>query len=138
MNLKATLIRQPSDEQGTFGVLAMESKRWFSIELPWVDNRPMVSCIPVGTYKVVWSRSPRLKKYTYEIVGVPNRSGIRIHSGNVAGSKPFETHSLGCPLLGYMKGRIRGQKAVLDSRRAVADFERLAAGRTIILEVRDV
>lgn len=40
-------------------------------------------CIPEGVYPVIWSYSNRLKHNTFEILNVPNRSGIRIHPANV-------------------------------------------------------
>jgi len=137
--IEATITRFDSNEQGTLGKLSMLGKSWFTLELPWLNNMPGISCIPEGIYTVRWTRSPRLKKFTYEILGVVNRAGIRIHGGNLAGRKPkYITHSLGCPLLGYKVGSIGGQRAVLDSRRAVTDFERLANKQTIRLEVKNV
>ena len=138
--IEATLLqRLDGNDEGTFGRLSMLGKSFFSLELPDRGNAPGISCIPEGVYTVRWTLSPRLKRYTYEIMGVPGRAGIRIHSGNFAGAKPmFLTHSLGCPLLGYKIGRMHNQKAILDSRRAVADFERLGNKETIRLEVRNV
>ena len=55
-----------------------------TIERPWKDNAPNLSCIPAGTYTVRMSYSPRFKRYLYEVVGVRGRSGIRIHVANWA------------------------------------------------------
>lgn len=136
--IDALITRIDSDDEGTLGKLSMLNKTWFLLELPWRDNLPGLSCIPVGIYTVKWTKSPRLKKYTYEILGVPDRAGIRIHGGNFAGKvKEFLSHSLGCPLIAYKVGRMLGQRAVLDSRRAVADFERLGNKQTIQLEIKN-
>lgn len=54
-----------------------------SLELPWNDNIHDVSCIPVGTYKILRTFSPHLRKHTFQLVGVPGRLGIRIHSANL-------------------------------------------------------
>ena len=134
------LLRESSDNQGTFGVLKTPTKTFYTIELPWKENRNNISCIPEGIYKVIWSLSPRLKKYTYEILGVPNRAGIRIHGGNLAGdeSKGFISHSLGCPLLGKRKGFIKGQKAVLLSQQAVREFVNIMDKQSFILEIKNV
>ena len=67
-----------------------------SLELPWHDNKPKISCIPVGTYKMRWSMSARFKKMMWEVLAVPGRAGIRIHAGNYAGDKLSD--SLGCIL----------------------------------------
>lgn len=138
--IEATLIQRIStNDEGTLGKLTLLGKSFFTLELPWLNNANSISCIPEGIYTVKWTKSPRLKKFTYEILGVPNRAGIRIHGGNFAGRAPkYITHSLGCPLLGYKIGRMNGQRAIFDSRRAVVDFERLGNKETIKLEVKNV
>jgi len=74
------------------------------------------------------------------IEAIPHRGGFRVHSGNYAGDKliGFKTHSLGCPLLGKKRGYLHGQKAVLISRPAVSDFERIMAGRSSKLIIGEV
>ncbi len=133
------ILRQITDHQGTVGSLTIGDLRLFTLELPDRNNASNRSCIPPGKYPVRWTRSPRLKKYTYEILSVPGRAGIRIHGGNFAGdtSKGYISHSLGCPLLGERIGRINGQRAILNSRSAVARFEKYLAGAPFILEVKN-
>lgn len=134
------LNRYLSDNQGTLGKLTYLDFTCYTLELPWRDNASGKSCIPEGQYKVIWSLSPRLKKYTYAIIDIPNRAGIRIHGGNMAGdeSKGYMSHSLGCPLLGLSVGIINNQRGVLGSRRAVANFERLMDKQPFILEIKNV
>lgn len=73
-----------------------------SQELPWRNNTAQISCIPPGDYDLRWTRSPRLSAdkgvdvYTWEIMNVPGRGGIRIHAGNYAGVKLAD--SKGCPM----------------------------------------
>lgn len=133
------ILRQTTDDQGTLGLLISGYLRLFTLELPDRDNKTGLSCIPPGEYQVCWTRSPRLKKFTYEILGVPGRAGIRIHGGNFAGdtTKGYISHSLGCPLLGERVGRMNGQRAVFGSRSAVEKFERSMAGKDFILEVKN-
>ena len=55
--------------------------------------------IPVGTYSVSVTFSPRFKRMMPLIGNVPGRSGIRIHGG----TKP--EHSTGCVLVSNPKDR---------------------------------
>ena len=123
--LIATLNRLSSDDMGTCGILTAQDFTCFALELPWRNNTSNLSCIPPGEYVVKWTLSPRLKKYTYEVLGVPNRGGIRIHGGNVAGdtTKGYLSHSLGCPLLGKRIIRVKGQTFIATSGPTVQQFQ---------------
>ncbi len=60
-----------------------------TLERPWLDNAPDVSCIPPAPtesliYQVKWMWSPAHGKNLYQVQGVDARSGIEIHSANIA------------------------------------------------------
>jgi hypothetical protein len=86
------LIRQLRDDKQTLGIwTTVNGKEIFvcrTLELSWKDNQNDISCIPTGEYVCRWTLSPRLSQlkgkdvYTYEILDVPNRTGVRIHSAN--------------------------------------------------------
>jgi hypothetical protein len=54
-----------------------------TIELPWRENLPMVSCIPEGQYQLTPRTSPRFQQHVL-LRSVPFRSLILIHPANVA------------------------------------------------------
>lgn len=133
------LNRFESDDQGTLGILS--SNDGFvckTLELPWRDNQHDISCIPIGEYE---SEMIVSKKYgnVYWLKKVSNRSGILIHSGNLAGdeSRGFKTHSAGCILLGKYFGKLGGQKAVLASRIIVNKFKDFMNGDNFKLIIKN-
>lgn len=76
-----------------------------TLELPWKENQHNISCIPVNDesnpfYICKWTRSNRLSilaghdVFTYEVINVPDRDGIRLHSAN------YFFQLLGCIALG--------------------------------------
>lgn len=131
------ITRLESGDQGTFGKLIYQNKEWYTLELPWRENKSNISCIPKGKYTVSWTYSPKFKRKMYLVVAVPNRSGIRIHSANYAGdeSKGYKKHLYGCIALGKRKGILEGQKAILVSRPAIREFEKLMKEDTFKLEI---
>jgi hypothetical protein len=70
------------------------------------------TCIPAGTYEIVFSFSNRFKKFLPLLLNVPGFTGIRIHSGNIA------AHTEGCLLTGFDKG----ENIVMNSRAAFSYF----------------
>lgn len=103
----ATLTRQPSIDEGTFGDWLSDSG-WSckTGELPDRDNATGVSCIPCGTYRAVWRWSQAHQRNLYHLLNVPMRSEVEIHSGNVAGdvSKGYASEVKGCILPGLALG----------------------------------
>ena len=118
------LIRVETSDQGTIGILLdREFLLCYTIELPWRDNKRNISCIPTGEYQVVPYTSRKFGR-VFHVLDVPNRSGILIHSGNVAGdkNKGYKTHSYGCILPGRKTGYLWKQRAVLISRPSVVEL----------------
>lgn len=98
------LLRTADTPFGVFGQLRMtyadaSTDCWVTGEEQWLDNKPSVSCIPVGLYTCVRVQSPRFGA-TFEVSGVPGRSLIRFHWGNT------EEDTEGCILLGRFYGAI--------------------------------
>ena len=122
--MNATLIRTKTGDSGTFGTLKLaDGSSYVTGELPWRDNHPQTSCIPVGTYQCRMFDSPAHGP-VYQVYGVPGRSLIEIHPANWFGdkSKGLKADMLGCIGIGYSIGRLDGQDAILSSKTAVLSF----------------
>lgn len=136
---RVTIIRGKSTDHGTPGVLLRSdgSRVAHTLELPWRENRRMRSCIPPGSYRARYVVTAKRPSGVYLLEGVPGRSAILIHSGNVAGDveKGLESDVLGCILLGQTRGMRRGQRAVLLSKPAVAAFAAEMNRKPLQLEV---
>lgn len=100
--------------QGTLGVIDFAGERFYTVERPWIDNKPYVSCIPTGSYNMRRRESPRFGE-TWHVLDVEDRTHILIHVAN------FPSDVQGCIGLGtkLMNDRI----AVSNSRAAIKDFE---------------
>lgn len=120
---RVNIYRMRRSDQGTEGLLISDDFTCRTLELPWKDNRPNISCIPTGNYEVEIRISNKYGRI-YWVRNVENRSYILLHSGNYGGdkSKGFKTHIMGCILLGKKSGFLGGQIAVLNSRVAVRQF----------------
>lgn len=97
MEKKITLNRFNSNDQCTLGHLYVDGQYiCCCLELPWRNNQPRKSCIPLGSYQVVFREDPG-SKYKYRhlhVLDVPGRSWILFHKGN------FPKDTLGCILPG--------------------------------------
>lgn len=96
-----------------------------TLELPWKDNQHGVSCVPAGTYSVLWLWSPKHGRELYHITGVPNRDDVEIHIGNSV----IDTE--GCVLCGGSRGTLAcrdgvTRDAVLGSHGAFDAFNAAA------------
>lgn len=69
---------------GTNGTLYYNGKRiCFTIELPWLHNKPKISCIPEGRYELK-KRFSEHYGWHLHLMDVVNRSLILIHPANDA------------------------------------------------------
>ncbi len=132
------LNRRQSSRQGTFGDIFIGAQRFVTGELPWRYNKHGVSCVPCGTFKCVVTYSHRFHKDTYELLDVPGREDIRIHSLNYVGDKDAPwliSESEGCIGLGKILSTSGEQKCLLKSRDAVADFMHLLNNAPFLLTI---
>lgn len=117
------LHRFGSTPYGTFGHLWFKEFQCYTVERPWLNNRPRESCIPQGQYRLVKVPFYRGGYDCYEICTVPGRSEIKIHIGNTS------EDVIGCVALGKRLGCIESRWAVLESRKAFKEFMRVLEDR---------
>ena len=86
-------IQSKSYDEFTLGVLTLNDFHCFTLELPDKNNQQDISCIPAGTYK--YKRRENSKNgVVLELIDVPGRTVIQIHSGN------YTSQIEGCILVG--------------------------------------
>ncbi|UDF33530.1 UNVERIFIED_ORG: DUF5675 family protein [Shinella sp. XGS7] len=139
---RATLVRGPSSDLGTFGRLSFGEHQVHSVELPWRNNLTGKSCIPPAVYRCEQVKSPRFGR-VYEVRDVPGRSNILIHAANFGGNvdKGYDTDLLGCIAPAMAVGVLRNrrdsdQKAGLKSGDALQLLHAWGAGIPFELEIR--
>lgn len=114
-----TLTRLASMPFGVFGQLG----DLVTLERPWKDNAPGISCIPAGTYTAVRRMSPRFGRELFMLQDVPGRDYVELHAGNLPGDTE------GCLILGSRYGCLGGEWCVLDSQAALKRFMALLEGQ---------
>jgi len=117
--MEVLLKRDYKGKDCTLGKMYFGENVVETLELPWKDNLPKVSCIPDGEYEVEKTYSPSFKKQLWLIKNVPNRSGIRIHSAS------FVSDLLGCIAPGLSRYDLNkdGIIDMKDSRKAMSLLE---------------
>ena len=94
---------------GTFGILKL-NKSVFCVTLEPPDklNKMNKSSIPAQQYICRRHKSPSFG-VTFQITNVPDRSNVLFHPGNLV------ENTQGCILLAQHFGKLKGQRAVLNS-----------------------
>lgn len=119
---KVLLTRNETGPDGTFGRIATDGMfEAATLELPWSNNKPNMSCIPAGVYRCALVDSPRHGR-VYEVRGVSGRDHILIHPAN------WIRQLLGCIAIGRAEGmvhdKVRGGefRGIMSSRDATLGF----------------
>jgi len=118
---------------GTFGVLKI-NKEVFCVTLEPADlmNKQNISSIPAQQYICQRYTSPKYPD-TFQILNVPDRDHVLFHAGN------FDDDTKGCVLLAQHFGKIRGERAVLNSGNTFKSFLAIMAGiKDFHLTIREI
>lgn len=114
----ARLVRiEDHDTLGTFGALTLQGKAFcVTLEPPDRGNARSISSIPAGQYTL---RRYSSQKYpnTWEVTNVAGRSYVLIHGGNTV------DHTEGCILLASYFGKLKGDRAILNSGATFQNFK---------------
>lgn len=141
---RAVIIRKDSSDEGTFGILTVYAEdntplfTCFTGELPYRGNKTGISCIPLGSYTCQPWHSRRFPNH-YNVMRVPNRVAILIHTGNFCGDRSlgYLSNVEGCILVGRSFGSIKGQKAVLSSQLAMNDLRKVIGEANFTLTIKE-
>ena len=117
--MRFKIVRNTSTPNGTFGVMldGAELPVCVTLENPWIDNLPRVSCIPLGLWLCERTDSPKFGNTFRVVEPIPGgRTHILFHKGNTE----FDTS--GCILLGSSFGHLSGIPAILQSNPAFNHF----------------
>jgi hypothetical protein len=110
------IIRLEESPQGTFGVLKIAKEVFcFTLEPKDLLNAPDLSSIPAQQYVCVRWQSLKFGE-TFMVTDVPERSSILFHVGNV------DDETEGCILLGSTIGKLKGDRAILNSGNTFKEF----------------
>lgn len=134
------LIRVESSDEGTFGIWKIFGKIFCNTLEETQKSVTKDSKIPAGTY--ICKRRPSAKvtdmtkgkwRETFEITGVAGRTDVLIHQGNTLGDTE------GCILMGENWGKLKGDRAVLNSGVTFDRFMTLMVGiNQFTLNIKEV
>lgn len=126
----ARLVRFAYTPEGTFGRLQVGGKEFYTVERPWQDNKPKVSCIPEGDYTLRMRDSAVVSRSTggaysrgWEVTDVKGRTFIMIHVGNTIDDLE------GCIAPGKLLSVVNGRWAVGSSRPAFDELMGVLSGQ---------
>ena len=94
--------------------------------------------MPSGTYSVVWTFSPRFRRFMYLLLDTEPRAGIRAHSATFCGDDGlgYRRQLNGCLAFAERLGWMDGQKALLLSAPAMRRFESYMGRKPFTLEIQ--
>lgn len=127
-----TLKRAYMTDEVTMGMIKIQGVDHppiFTLENPYIDNKPYISCIPPDSYVCEKFNGAKFKD-VWQLMGVPDRSYILIHHGN------READTSGCVLVGLGAGILNGEPAVLSSRDAMDLLRDILGRKSFILQIQ--
>jgi hypothetical protein len=118
----AVLVRNIDNGTETLGTLQVgQVFQCRTLERSYKNNLPNISSILIGTYTCSWKWMWRELRYRYQVMNVPNRTGVFLHQGN------YFFESAGCIILGSQPQDINGdsQLDLINTKTILDYFEQL-------------
>lgn len=121
-------IARTHHKGAVLSVVTVDGQTFHGIERPWLDNRPLESCIPTGQYALVpysSTKYPDVWAFVGGTVGVARgeRYNCLIHIAN------YVHDVVGCLGLGMKPGEKDGLPCVWSSGAAIAELRCILDGR---------
>lgn len=132
--MKVSLKRFHRDSAVTLGVLKIQDhdhRPLYTLENPWKENIPSVSCIPQGEYQCCPFNGNKFKN-VYEIENVEGRTYILFHKGN------YEHDTKGCILPGLGIDSSLHESMVTHSVSAMNELKRIIGQHTFTLNIMEL
>jgi hypothetical protein len=130
-----TLKRLAFLDDCTLGVLSIGNIPFcFTVERPWLNNKPNVSCIPAASYPVKWvitKTAGNRNGYGLGVENVDGRKLIRIHVANTADEVQ------GCIGVGLQRHDFTRGRGVSQSRAALSALMDMMDDKEAILHVHN-
>ena len=130
----AELIRLEEDYRaGTFGVFRIQKEVFcVTLEPPDMENTRNISSIPAQQYVCERQVSLRFGE-TFQVMNVPGRNSVLFHAGN----RVEDTE--GCIILAQHYGKLKGDRAVLNSGQTFHVFMAIMEGHSRFhLTIREI
>jgi len=125
MNTAYLIRTYKTDHTAGIFVLSDGNKVLFTcntLELPYLENKNNISCIPADTYNVVPYSSAKFPN-TYQVQNVSGRDKILIHKGNT------KANTEGCILVGvYSKDGV-----IVSSKDTLAKLKKVATSFKLVI-----
>lgn len=118
------------NQRSLFGILEVHSKNNGIFYFSTVENNDKK--IQQGTYTISYTPSNKFNRETLEIINVPNRYGIRIHSAN----RGIELE--GCISVGLVNHQEEIPQQVFFSRHAVTTLEAILCHEEHKITIKDI
>jgi len=113
------LRREESAKFGSFGILSVQKEVFcVTLEPPDLLNLKNVSSIPAQQYLCERYSSPKYPD-TFQVMDVPGRNYVLFHAGNDIAD------TMGCIITAQHFGKLRGNRAVLNSGKTFNSFMKL-------------